>query len=244
MIPGHERGSDPGKDEAIVRTLVLFDIDGTLVAGGPAKGAFHHALLEVYGKAGPIDTHEFSGKTDPQIARELLRLDGLPDPDIDGGLQRLWEVYLGELEARLPSHPMSILPGVEALVEALGAQKDVAVGLVTGNIVGGARLKLGSAGLPVWPVGGFGSDHEFRNELPGIAVRRAAEAWGVSFPGDRVVIVGDTPRDVECGRHHGTRTVGVATGNFTAGALAEAGADLVLESFQELDRTLEAFLGG
>ena len=227
-----------------MRTLVLFDIDGTLVAGGPAKGAFHHALLEVYGRAGPIDTHEFSGKTDPQIARELLRLDGLPDPDIDGGLGRLWEVYLGELEARLGEHPMTILPGVAALVEALDAETDVAVGLVTGNIAGGARLKLGSVGLPDWPVGGFGSDHELRNELPGIAVRRAADAWGVSFPADRVVIVGDTPRDVECGRHHGTRTVGVATGNFTAAVLAEAGATRVLESFHDLDKSLAAFLDG
>lgn len=227
-----------------MRTLVLFDIDGTLVEGGPAKGAFHHALLDVYGRAGPIDIHEFSGKTDPQIARELLRLDGLVDSDIDNGFQRLWDVYLGELEARLGSNPMTILPGVGALVEALDAAGDVAVGLVTGNIVGGARLKLGSVGLPSWPVGGFGSDHEFRNELPGIAVRRAADAWGVPFPADRVVIVGDTPRDVECGRHHGSRTVGVATGNFTVDVLADAGAHRVLESFQDLDETLAAVLDG
>lgn len=225
-----------------MRTLVLFDIDGTLVEGGPAKGAFHQALLEVYGTAGPIDTHEFSGKTDPQIARELLRLAGLEDAAIYAGLEALWGAYLGELEARLPSAPMTVLPGVVSLVRALEAQADVALGLVTGNIVGGARLKLGSSGLPAWEVGGFGSDHEVRNHLPGFALQRAVETWGVTFPGERVVVVGDTPRDVECGLFHGTRTVAVATGRYDAGTLAAAGADRVLEDFQDLDRTMEALL--
>lgn len=226
-----------------MRTLVLFDIDGTLVAGGPAKGAFHTALLEVYGTAGPIEGHEFSGKTDPQIARELLRLAGVVDEVIDGGLEALWSAYLRELEVRLPGSPMTVLPGVTALVGALESEGEVALGLVTGNILGGARLKLGSSGLPAWDVGGFGSDHEFRNHLPGFALRRALERWGVEFPGDRVVVVGDTPRDVECGRHHGTRTVAVATGSFGATVLAASGADHVLPDFQDLGRTLEALLG-
>lgn len=225
-----------------MHTLVLLDIDGTLVSGGPAKGAFHTALLDVYGTAGPIEAHEFSGKTDPQIARELLHLAGVDDPAIDGGLPALWEAYLSELEARLPAAPMSVLPGVPALVEALEAEPGVAVGLVTGNILGGARLKLASSGLPTWEVGGFGSDHELRNELPGIALRRALDRWGVHFPGERVVVVGDTPRDVECGRVHGTRTVAVATGRFGVGTLAAAGADRVLADFQDLDRALDALL--
>jgi len=233
-----------GKDDEIVRTLVLFDIDGTLVEGGPAKGAFHHALLSVYGEAGPIETHEFSGKTDPQIARELLRLGGVDEGVIDGGLPRFWEIYLAELATRLQAHPMTVLPGVAPLVEALNTQGDVAVGLVTGNVLGGARLKLASVGLPSWSVGAFGSDHELRNELPGIALRRASDAWGVAFSPDRVVVVGDTPRDVECGRHHGTRTVGVATGNFTTDVLAAAGATRVLESFEDLEETMAAFLEG
>lgn len=225
-----------------MRTLVLFDIDGTLVEGGPAKGAFHQALLEVYGTAGPIENHEFSGKTDPQIARELLRLAGLEDGVIDTGLHALWSAYLHELEVRLPSAPMTVLPGVVPLVHALEAESDVALGLVTGNIVGGARLKLGSSGLPAWEVGGFGSDHEIRNHLPGIALQRALATWGVTFPGEQVVVVGDTPRDVECGRFHGTRTVAVATGRYDAGTLAAAGADQVLGDFRDLDRTMEALL--
>ena len=227
-----------------MRTLILFDIDGTLVNGGPARGAFQLGLERVYGTAGPIDGHEFSGKTDPQIARELLRLAGMADPDIDARLSELWEHYLAELDRRLPEHPMKLLPGVLPLVEALEAETDVAIGLVTGNIVRGARMKLSSVGLPGWDVGGFGSDHEIRNHLPGIALRRAVDAWGVSFDPQAVVVIGDTPRDVECGRHHGTRTVGVATGKFGIDALRTSGADAVLENFADLDQTLSVLLGG
>ena len=144
--------------------LLLFDIDGTLVSGGPAKEAFQLAMVEVFGTAGDIEVHEFAGKTDPQIARELLRGAGLDDPRIDRGLPALWDRYLAELEARLPALPMTVLPGVRALVDALEAlQAEVALGLVTGNIAGGARLKLGSAGLDApFPLGGFGSDAEER----------------------------------------------------------------------------------
>lgn len=225
-----------------MQTLLLFDIDGTLVAGGPAKAAFQDGLVEVFGTAGPIEDHEFSGKTDPQIARELLVRAGLDHDAIDRGMGRLWEIYLRELERRLPAEPMTVLPGVGPLLEALGGEPEVALGLVTGNIRQGARLKLTSAGLPDWDVGGFGSDHEVRNHLPGIAIQRAREMWGVDFPAHRVVVVGDTPRDVECGRFHGTRTVGVATGRFGVEALAAAGADAVLAHFADLDRTLATLL--
>jgi len=233
---------DPLPDVFPLRTLVLFDIDGTLLAGGPAKEAFHQALLEVYGTAGPIHSHEFSGKTDPQIARELLRLAGLPDEVIDGGLPQLFRSYLGALEAGLPANPTRSLPGVDRLLEALRHERQVALGLVTGNIAGGARLKLGAAGLGDFAVGGFGSDHEFRNHLPGIAMERATETWGVRFAPEQVVVVGDTPRDVECGRAHGTRTVAVATGSFTPEALASAGADHVLGDLAATDRALELLL--
>ena len=98
--------------------LVLFDIDGTLVHGGPAKAAFELAMKRVFGTAGPIESHSFSGKTDPQIARELLRLAGFQDSEIDGGLGSLWSTYLSELEAGLVQEPMVVLPGVEALSDA------------------------------------------------------------------------------------------------------------------------------
>jgi phosphoglycolate phosphatase len=226
-----------------MKRLILFDVDGTLVSGGPAKGAFEEALLEVFGTAGPIESWEFSGKTDPQIARELLAETGMAHGAIDRGFPDLWDRYLGKLEARLPDEPTRILPGVAALLETLLTRADVGLGLVTGNLVRGAELKLAAAGIRTsFAVGAFGSDHEHRNELPGIALRRARDHWGFQVPPDAAVVVGDTPRDVECGRHHGTRTVAVATGRFRAAELEATGADHVLENLDDPERVLAALL--
>ena len=217
-----------------MRRLLLFDIDGTLVAGGPAKGAFHKALMEAFGTAGAIEVHNFAGKTDPQIARELLRGAGFSDADIDAGFPRLWDRYLTHLEERLHTQPMEVLPGVVALLDAAADHDDVALGLMTGNIVRGAELKLGSAGI--WKrfrTGSFGSDHEERDELPAIALDRAHAEWGVAFPPDQVVVVGDTPRDIECGRKTSMRTLGVATGRYAMSDLEGAGADWVVPDLSD-----------
>ena len=226
-----------------MRRLVLFDVDGTVLSGGPAKEAFRKALVEVFGTAGPIHEWEFSGKTDPQIARELLTEAGVEPGQIARGLPGVWECYLAEMKARLPSCPTRPLPGVEGLLSRIDAAGTVAQGLLTGNVIEGARLKLGSAGLSQWlTVGAFGSDNEARNELPAIAIRRAERHWGTRFPAEDVVVVGDTPRDVDCGRSHGTRTVAVATGRFGFEALRETEADIVLESLEETDQALTAIL--
>jgi len=228
-----------------MRCLVLFDIDGTLLHGGPARGAFETAMVEVFGTAGPIDTWEFSGKTDPQIARELLTEAGLEEERIDAGLPLLWSRYLSEMEARLPAQPTRTLPGVAELLRALERSGDVGLGLVTGNLLGGAQLKLASVGLESrFPVGAFGSDREIRNELPGIAVGRARDHWRRDFSPGEVVVVGDTPRDVDCGRFFGTRTVAVATGKFDIESLRATGADAVLEDFGSTDLAVEAILHG
>jgi phosphoglycolate phosphatase-like HAD superfamily hydrolase len=227
-----------------VKRLVLFDIDGTLVRGGPAKDAFEQAMLEVYGTAGPIEQHDFSGKTDPQIARELLHRAGFEDERIDEALPRLWQGYLGRLQARLVDRPMEILPGVAPLLDALEKVGDAALGLLTGNIIDGARLKLGSVGLDGrFAVGGYGSDHEVRNELPAIAIRRARQTWQAAFEPDQVVVVGDTPRDVECGKAEGTRTVAVATGRHSFDALEATNADHTLYDFTDTNAVLEVVLG-
>ena len=198
----------------------------------------------VFGTAGPIGEYDFSGKTDPQIARELLKEVGKTDPEIDAGLDNLWEEYLGELGRRLPGHPMTVLPGVRPLLEHLEDREDVALGLLTGNIIRGARLKLNSVDLMgYFPVGGYGSDGEAREDLPPVAMRRAATNWGKAFPASSVVVVGDTPRDVECGKYSGTQTVAVATGRFDVEALEATGADRVLGDFGDLAGSIDALLG-
>jgi len=219
-----------------MRRLILFDIDGTLVSGGPAKDAFLAAMVETYGTTGAVERLTFAGKTDPQIARELLTGAGFDDDAIDRGLARLWERYLLHLENGLPATPMRVLAGVHELLEALGRIEDVAVGLLTGNILDGARLKLGSAGLwEHFPVGGFGSDHEERDLLPAVALERARSAWGADLAPADAIVVGDTPRDVACGKAGGTRTLAVATGHFGLDELEACGPDHAVTDLSRTD---------
>ena len=223
-----------------MRRLILFDIDGTLVRGGPAKVAFETAMLETYGTMGDVHRVSFAGKTDPQIARELLSGAGFEEQAVNAGFPELWERYLGYLRAGLGAEPMNVLAGVCELLDALVAVEGVALGLVTGNIAGGAELKLESAGLwKRFAVGSFGSDHEERDYLPAIALERARAHWRAELPAHEAVIVGDTPRDVACGRAGGTRTLAVATGSFEPSALRAAGADHVVEDLSATERMVE-----
>lgn len=223
--------------------LLLFDIDGTLTTGGPGKAAFRVALERTYGTAGPIVNHDFSGKTDPLLLRELLTAAGHAPHEIEAGRPRFWDLYLAELEARIDADPVTVLPGARELIGALEARSDARLGLVTGNVRAGARVKLGPVGLwEKFPVGAFGCDHETRDELPPIALRRAARHWGRPFRGGDAVVIGDTPRDVACGKAAGAATVAVATGRFSARALEEAGADHVLPGFADVDETVRALL--
>jgi phosphoglycolate phosphatase len=230
-----------------MRKLVLFDIDGTLVSTqGAGSRAFRRAMLEVYGETGPIDQYDFHGRTDPQIARELLRLAGRDDADIDPGLPALWTAYIRELEVELarPETDARVLDGVADLLDALHRNGDHLVALLTGNIEPGARLKLGAVGLwERFDFGAYGSDHERRDRLPTVAVRRARERSGIHFRGRDVVIVGDTPFDVSCGRSLGVWAVAVATGKHSTAELAAEGADVVLENLADTGRALAAIEG-
>lgn len=224
-----------------MKRLVLFDIDGTiLTSDGAPRRAFHRALLEVYGTAGPIATHAFDGKTDPQIARELLTQAGLPAAAVDRGLDALWATYLRELSVEFaqPTHRTTVLPGVRVLLDELERRGDeVVLGLLTGNIERGAALKLSSADIRNrFRVGAFGSDCERRDGLPPVAVERALAATGVSFSRTDIVIIGDTPSDVTCGSALGARAIGVATGRFGNDELSDAGAAVV---FGDLSATAD-----
>jgi phosphoglycolate phosphatase len=229
-----------------MKRLLLFDIDGTLLStSGAARRAFQRALLEVYATTGPIDNHPFNGKTDPQIARELLSAAGLPDDRIDEGLQHLWSSYLAGLEheMRATDYQTHVYPGVRPLLDALSEQPDVILALLTGNVSRGAELKLKSAGLhDYFKFGAFGSDSEQRTSLPQVAVERAVEFCGRSFRGSEVVVIGDTPHDIRCGESLGVFTVGVATGGHACEELAAVGADAVFENFEDTAAVLRVLL--
>ncbi len=227
------------------RVLLLFDIDGTLLSAGKvSRLALEQALHLVYGTSGPIDQYEYSGKTDPQIVRELMRGAELSDAEIDRGLVEALSVYRKKLAELIEPEHVRSKPGVAALLDALEREAHVTLALLTGNLEPCARVKLEPLRLNrYFPFGAYGSDHADRYQLPEVAVRRAHEALGHRFVGKRVVIIGDSIHDVRCGASIGVRAVGVATGPTTRETLAAEKPDALLDDFSDTAAAVEAILG-
>lgn len=221
--------------------LILFDIDGTLLACGRQVGRiFLSALEEVYRRPCEIDGFSFAGKTDPQIVLELMTRGGLEREAILEGLPRMRRLYLERLEELLDDRRMRLLPGVVEVLDRLAARHDLQLGLLTGNWRGGARVKLSRFGLErYFPFGAFGDDGEERHRLLPIALERAAASTGRRFSPADTVIVGDSALDVACGRTHGVPVIAVATGFTSAESLRRAGADRVVDDLL----AAEAYLG-
>ncbi len=230
--------------------LILFDIDGTLLwTDGAGRRAIQRALLDEMGTAGPIEQYRFDGKTDPQIVRELMTLVGHPDAEAEDRIAAVCRRYVALLAAELapPSPKPRLLPGVPELLAALEPHEAAGralVGLLTGNVEGGAALKLRAAGLDPsrFAVGAYGSDSPRRPELPAIAAERAARGTGKRFTGADIVIVGDTPDDIACGRPIGARVVAVATGFYDVAQLRAAGAAHVFEHLADTGAVTSALL--
>jgi phosphoglycolate phosphatase len=230
----------------VTQRLILFDIDGTiLLTAGAGRRAVMRAVSEHVALNDAARQVRFDGKTDPLIVMELLAASGHPAPEDRGLVDALCERYVGYLEEELDGkQETTILPGVIPLLEALGREPGVVLGLLTGNVVRGARLKLASGGLDParFLVGAYGSDSHHRPDLPAIAARRAEPFLGRVPSGPEVVIIGDTPADVTCGAGIGARPVAVATGSYQVEALHAAGAAAVFSDLSDTARVLEALL--
>lgn len=226
--------------------LLLFDIDGTLVKG--ASDAHATALREALHNIHGINANRIrlagsaAGRTDGEIARLYLLEAGVSAERIDARAADVREeccrLYAGLCPTDLS--PM-LVPGVRDLLESLSARDDMNLSLVTGNFEPVARMKLKAAGIGHWfarDQGGFGSDSEDRTMLPPIARRRAGEAAGLttSWPRERTVVIGDTPRDIACAHADNLRCIAVTTGPHPRGELA--GADLIVDTARELGEVL------
>ena len=224
--------------------LVLFDIDGTLLsAGRAARESGLAALREVYGWSGTAERHDFSGKTDPQIIRELI-VESVGDERCEAQLERALDRYLSELRARLTPDAVVPKPGVPELLERLAGEPGVTLALLTGNLEPGARLKLDPPGFNrYFPFGAFGSDSADRYELPAIAVERARATTGRQFHGKSIVIVGDSIHDVACGRSLGVRSVAVATGPTPYARLESERPDALMNDFSDVAEAARVILG-
>jgi phosphoglycolate phosphatase-like HAD superfamily hydrolase len=223
--------------------LVLFDIDGTLLREGVApKMAFARALRETYSTAGPVGTFRFAGMTDPECVTEIMRMAGVTDEVIHSRREECLRRYVEHLETEMPNHDGArLFPGVRELLERLNKLDDVLVGLLTGNVLRGAQLKLRRWNLePYFRFGAFGDDHADRAVLAAIALEKARALVGRPFTGANTTVVGDTPKDIACARAIGARAVVVATGQVSRSELAACSPDALLESFENHEVALRA----
>jgi phosphoglycolate phosphatase-like HAD superfamily hydrolase len=226
--------------------LLLFDVDGTLLLSGYAgMRAMEKVFMRLYNLPEAFLGVVPDGKVDPAIWREIIAHRGLDVGDLEPAIANLNEKYIEQLAKEMPTAPAKIMPGVVNLLNALRAREDVQLALLTGNLEPGARIKCGRFELnSYFPFGAFGSDNEIRAELVKIAVKRAEEYMGKAIPMDEnVFVIGDTPKDVECGKANGVTTVGVATANYTVPQLLETGADFVFDDFSDTEEVVKTLLG-
>ena len=227
--------------------LVLFDIDGTILhSGGAGRDAMEYALATVFGTAGD-SAMRYDGKTDKQIVRESMRAAGISEAEIDAHMEQVVSLYVATLPSRLgdPERHVGMYPGVAELIDAVHARDDTVLGLLTGNVEPGARLKLGAVGLDFdqFRINAFGSDHEIRGELPAIAHQRMQDAFGITLGGRDVVVIGDTPADISCGRELGARAIAVATGSYSVEDLKAHDPYAVFSDLSDTDAVLAAIVG-
>lgn len=226
------------------RKLLLFDIDGTLMLShGRGKKSMVAAAQESLGRPVDFSFIHFAGLTDRQIIRMMLQRNGIDGQDVEAIMDDILDRYMGFLEAQMNNgQPPEVLPGIPQLLVRASGHGDFALGLVTGNIEAGARIKLRAAGInEFFPTGAFGSDAEERSLLPPIAVRRATEVYRENFSPENIWVIGDTLRDIHCGKANGYRTLGVATGPLPLDKLLSGGADAVVADFSDPDEVLAHF---
>jgi phosphoglycolate phosphatase len=225
--------------------LILFDIDGTLIwPDGAGRMAMYRALSEVYGTTGPTDSLPMAGKTDWQIISELLSYTGISQSHIENMLPECFKAIARHMAQTTQERQMRICPGVPALLRRLSGHPEAMLGLLTGNVAAAAPIKLRAAGLDpvIFCVGAYGNDRQDRSHLPTLAIARAHALTDHIFKGKDVVIVGDTPADVTCGRHLGVTAIGVATGSYVPGSLVAAGADCAFPDLTDTDAVTKAIL--
>jgi phosphoglycolate phosphatase len=202
-------------------SLILWDIDGTLVHMDRAgERALLLAINELYerdlGLHLPVDLR---GRTDTSIIHDLLSFLGIDcSPEEE---KRLQVAYLSHMPRTMPAGKARVLAGIKQALDAIHAHPEIHQALLTGNLREGAKLKLSFLGLwDYFEFGAFADDSHIRDNLGPFALDRAKKTLGITFPPERVWIIGDTPHDIACGKAIGAKTIAVATGAFTVEQLA------------------------
>jgi phosphoglycolate phosphatase len=223
-----------------IRKVLLFDLDWTLIyTGGAGVRALNHAFEELFGIPQAMKKVTPDGKTDPAIAREMIRVHLGREPK-EGEVESVCRGYLERLAKEIPGGPgYRILPGIPELMAVLARRTDVLLGLGTGNLEEGARIKMAPANLmKYFRFGGYGSDSEDRPSVLRTAVRRAESLAGKTFASRDVVVIGDNARDVQAGKAIGAATVAVATGPMKFEELAQQDPDHLFHDLSDTGAVL------
>lgn len=215
--------------------LLLFDIDGTLVStGGAGVYALRRALSERYQIKDDLAGLEIAGMTDSGIVANILKKHRLPETQED--IAAFLQLYVDGLARELPRRRGALLPGVLPLLQKLKSRPHLVLALLTGNLRRGAQLKLEHYGIwELFEFGAFADDHHDRNKLGECARTRAREKHGREFAAAEIDVIGDTPRDIACGKAFGARTIAVATGIWPREKLAEHRPDFVFDDLSAID---------
>ncbi len=218
--------------------LLLFDIDGTLIdSGGAGIQSLKDVLQQQFGIADDLRGVEIAGKTDTGIVHQILRKQKIAVTD--EATSAFLDLYLEFLVHELPQRKGRVLPGVQELLLRLRQRPHNVLGLLTGNLERGAKIKLSYYGLwDFFEFGAFADDHHDRNELGPFAQRRARERHAIDFAAAEIDVIGDTPHDIACGKAIGARTIAVATGSFTRAQLAEHAPDRIVNNFSEVEAVI------
>jgi len=218
--------------------LLLFDIDGTLItSGGAGVEALKLALVERFGISDDLSDIEIAGMTDSGIVVAILNKHSIPATNEN--VTAFLDSYVRFLALELPQRKGALLPGVLTLLRKLKTCPHLVLALLTGNLARGAQLKLEHYG--VWnffEFGAFADDHQDRNELGTFAKRRASEKHGREFLATEIDVIGDTPRDILCGRAFGARTVAIATGSWPREKLAEHHPDFLFDDLSNIEHVI------
>ena len=219
--------------------LLLFDIDGTLIhSGGAGVHALRSAFTERFGMADDLHDIEIAGMTDSGIVVSILNKHKIPATNEN--VSAFLDSYVHFLSLELPRRVGKLLPGVLELLEKLKSRPHLVLALLTGNVSRGAQLKLEHYG--VWhffEFGAFADDHHDRNRLGTVARARAKEKHGRQFSASEIDVVGDTPRDIACGKAFGARTIAVATGTWSRDQLAKYQPDFLIDDLSDVEGIID-----
>ncbi len=222
-----------------MKKLVLFDLDGTLVsAGGAGRKALVKAVTELYGKEPKFEHSLISGRTDTDnfaLVCELVKGKKATKADVQKIHAKYLELLPAEVKTACKAKTYKLVAGVKKLLEALSKEKDILLGLGTGNIEKGAQIKLEPSGLcQYFSCGGYGEDGHTREEMLQAAVKRAEKKHKTKFNPDQVYVVGDTHRDVLAAKNCGFHTAAITSGFGDPKLLQRAAAELEIKNFNDI----------